>query len=301
MQSQYMRYFLAVYEHLNLTVAAEAVHVSQPALSRSLKRLEDQFGVPLFVRHPRGLEATRFADILARHAQRMDMEYRHALAEIEIANGGSEAMLKIGAGPIWYSQILPDVFSSYLQRHPSARIRVQSGVISTLVPQLLAGQVDLICSTLDFPAQAGLIREPLLKVEHVVVVHKDHPLARGTDDILEPSDLAGFSWIVLADDQVGSSRILSYFAAHDLALPVFSIETSSPTHMFEMLRRGTSLAQIPTLLLPTAERFDLVQLPLRGNFWAANAGICYRSTDTLSPRLTGLIKSIRSFLSQDQT
>ncbi|MGN7871132.1 LysR family transcriptional regulator [Paracoccus sp. 22332] len=296
MQSRALRYFLAVYDSCNLSVAAGQVHVTQPALSRAIRQLEEEMGVPLFERRPHGLEPTRFADILARHGRRMDMEYRHALAEIEMADGGAAAMLRIGAGPIWYSLILPSIFPDFLRENPKVRLKVQSGVISTLVPQLMAGQYDLICSTLDFPAQAGLVRESIFEVEHALIGRREHPLARRLveqPDALSPQEIVGFSWIVLADDQVGTGRILSYFAAHELPPPLISIETSSPTHMFEMLSRGDWLAQIPRRLLPLAERYNLREFPVHGAFWSARAGICYRTTDPPSLALLSLIRRIR--------
>src|SRR5690606_642690 len=97
---------------------AEQVHVTQPALSRAIKQLEEQLGVPLFERRPHGLEPTRFADILARHGRRMDMEYQHALAEIGIAEKGTAQRLRIGAAPIWYSRILPAILPDFLRKHP---------------------------------------------------------------------------------------------------------------------------------------------------------------------------------------
>lgn len=296
MQSRILRYFLAVYDTCNLSAAAEQVHVTQPALSRAIRQLEDQVGVPLFERRPHGLEPTRFADILARHGRRMDMEYRHALAEIEMS-GGAAAILRIGAGPIWYSRILPAIFPAYLRANPRVRLKVQSGVISTLVPQLLTGQFDLICSTLDFPAHAGLIREPIVEVEHALIARRQHPLARamtGNPTALPAQAIGGFPWIVLADDQVGTGRILSFFSSHDMPPPTIEIETSSPTHMFEMLSRGDWLAHIPRRLLLQAERYELYEVPLQGAFWSAQAGICYRTTDLPSPALLGLIQTIRS-------
>lgn len=298
MQSRSLRYFLAVYDSGKLSVAADRVHVTQPALTRSIQSLEEKLGVPLFERHAHSLKPTQFADILVRHARRMDMEYQHALAEINMANGGSEALLRIGAGPIWYSQILPEAFTIYLKEYPLARLRVEAGVISTLLPQLLSGQVDLICSTLDFPMGAGLIREPILNVNHVIIAHESHPLYQEANPsrAFSPQEIHHYSWIILADDHVGTGRILTFFAVHGLPPPHFSLETSSPGHMFEMLTRGPWLAQIPVQMLTQAKRFGLKELPIQGSLWSAQAGICYRATDSLSPQLLNMIKIIKRVL-----
>lgn len=136
MQSRALRYVLAVYDSGNLSVAAERVNITQPAFSKAIQALETDMGVKLFDRRPNGVVPTRYGDILVRHARRMESESRHALAESDAAGGGAESVLKIGAGPVWYSHLLPQVLGPFLTDHPQARIRVHSGVISTLVPAL---------------------------------------------------------------------------------------------------------------------------------------------------------------------
>ncbi len=296
MQSRALRYFLAVYDCGNLSVAAEKVNITQPALSKAIQALEAQLGVKLFDRRPHGVVPTRYGDILVRHARRMDFEYRHALAEIDAAGGGAHSLLRIGAGPLWYSYLLPQVLGRFLTDYPTARVRVQSGVISTLVPALQAGQVDLICTTLDFPPQAGILREPVIEVSHTVIARRDHPLhaSAGPGASASPADIARFRWITLADDEVGSGRIHSYFAANGVPPPRFAIETSSPTHMFEMLARIDLLAHIPVRMVPLARRFGLEPIPVDGTFWTAEAGICYRQTDIPAPHLERIVSMIRA-------
>lgn len=300
MQSRALRYFLAVYDTGNLSVAAERVNITQPALSKAIQALETEMGVKLFERRPHGVVPTRYGDILVRHARRMESEYRHALAEIDAAGGGAESLLRIGAGPLWYSYLLPKVLGPFLADHPQARVRVQSGVISTLVPALQAGQVDLICTTLDFPPQAGIVREPVIEVSHTVVARPDHPLraSAGPDRPATPADIAGYRWITLADDEVGSGRIHSWFAANGLPPPRFAIETSSPTHMFEMLARLDLLAHIPVRMAPLARRFGLEPIAVDGAFWSAEAGICYRQTDIPAPHVERIVTAIRALGSE---
>ena len=237
---------------------------------------------------------TRHGDILVRHARRMEFEYRHALAEIAAA-GGAHSLLRIGAGPLWYTYLLPQVLGRFLADHPQARVRVQSGVISTLVPTLQAGQFDLICTTLDFPPQAGIVREPVIEASHTVMARRDHPLHARAEagSPATAADLSRFRWITLADDEVGSGRIQSYFAANGVP-PRFAIETSSPTHMFEMLARIDLLAHIPVRMVPLARRFGLEPIPVDGAFWTAEAGICYRQTDIPAPNLERMVASIRA-------
>lgn len=105
MYSRLLRHFLAVVEHKGITSAAEELHISQPALTKSIRQLEDNLGVTLFERMPTGVVPTPFGEILARRARLMDLEYRHALAEIHAIKGGAGGTINIGAAPVWMVQI----------------------------------------------------------------------------------------------------------------------------------------------------------------------------------------------------
>src|SRR5215469_9982332 len=109
MHSRLLRHFLGVVEKRNITAAAEALHISQPALTRSIRQLEKTIGVDLFERLPTGVVLTRHGEVLAQRAKLMDLEYKHALAEIKALEQGLSGTLQIGAGPVWITDILPTV------------------------------------------------------------------------------------------------------------------------------------------------------------------------------------------------
>lgn len=292
MHSRLLRHFLAVYDARSLSAAAEAHRISQPALTKSLQTLEQEFGIKLFDRIASGVTPTRYGEVLARRVRLMDIEYRHAVAEIEAMRGGKEGQIRIGAGPVWITRYLPAIVAGYQKQRPEVRIYMESGVIDTLIPQLQRGEFDLVCASLDFPNQPDLVKEALVNIEHIVVASQNHPLAGKADP--EAKDLAGYPWIALAKDQVGTGRILSYFAAYDLQPPQIALETSSTPAMFDLLNLGDYLCHIPKSLLPHAEKFGVVPLPLKGTFWETPAGIIYRQSEHRMPALDRFIKSMRT-------
>jgi DNA-binding transcriptional LysR family regulator len=150
-QSRKITHFLAVAEHLNFTVAATQLNISQPALSRSIKQLEEGLGVPLLERLPTGVVLTRYGEILARRARLMQLDAEHTLLELSALKTGSGGKVRIGAGPLWASVFLPSVIATLQRQHSGYQVEVTSGVIDTLVPAILAGQIDTFCSSLDFP------------------------------------------------------------------------------------------------------------------------------------------------------
>src|ERR1700744_4243460 len=99
MHSRLLRHFLGVVEKRNISAAAETLHISQPALTRSIRQLERAVGVPLFERLPTGVALTKQVEVLSRRVKLMELEYRHALAEISALEQGMAGTLRIGGGP----------------------------------------------------------------------------------------------------------------------------------------------------------------------------------------------------------
>jgi DNA-binding transcriptional LysR family regulator len=273
MHSRLLRHFLKVVERRTITGAADALNISQPALTRSIRQLEKTIGVELFERLPTGVVLTRQGEALARRAKLMELEYRHALAEIAALEQGLAGVLRIGAGPVWITSILPGIVAEFHRQFPKVKIQLTSGVIDTLFPALLEGATDIVCSTLDFPNQPEIVKEPMIRVRHAVVARAAHPLAgRG---VVEPQDLAQYAWLTLAFDHVGVSRLGSYFAANALEPPEIAAETTS-LGIMKILQEDDFLALFPERMLPDVERQGLVRVPIEGTFWESAAGIAYR-------------------------
>ncbi len=289
MQSRVLRHFLAVAEHRNVTSAAEALHISQPALTKSIKQLEASVGVPLFERHQKGVILTLEGEVLARRARLMEVEYQHALAEIAAMKGGIVGTLRIAAGPVWLSTILPPVIAEFHHQYPGVKIKIDLGVINTIVTDLLEGDIDLACVTLDFPPHPEITTEEMLQIRHAVIASATHPLAK--KQIVSAKELAEYSWVVLTRDNIGDRRIGSYFTANGLKPPVMGIETNAIS-MMKIVQAGNFLAHIPERMLPDADKFGLVKIPHEGTFWESSAGIATRTT----PYPKQLVESFKSVL-----
>lgn len=291
MQSKLLHHFLVVAERRNVTAAAEDLHITQPALSRSIHQLEKMIGAKLFDRLPTGVALTRQGEILVRRAKLMELEFQHAVSEIRTLEQGLAGTLRLGAGPVWISTILPPVIAEFHNQFPRVRIRLTSGVINTMVDALLAGDIDLMCGTLDFRARAEITKEPLLRIRHAVVASRTHPLARR--GVVGARDLARYPWLVLADDQIGIGRIGAFFAANGLAPPEIAVESVSIA-MMKILLEGDFLAHFAEQMLPDAEKLGLVRIPHDGMFWEAEAGVAYRTTEhplKMVARFTSMLKA----------
>ena len=276
MQMRLLRHFLGVADRGNITAAAQALNISQPALSKSIRQLEREVGALLFERHLHGVALTREGEVLARRARLMELEFRHALAEISAMEHGLSGVLRVEAGPVWLTTMLPPVVAAFHHQFPRVKVRLTGGVIDTMVPSLIRGDIDVICGTLDFPNHPEFVKEPLIGIRHVVIASRRHPLLKSAGPVSAQA-LTAFPWIVAANDHVGISRIGSYFAANGLTPPNIVIETTS-IPMLKILGHGDFLAHVPEQMLQDAARFDVVKVPHEGTFWDSPAGIAYRLT-----------------------
>src|SRR5687768_7231126 len=117
--------FVAVADERSVSRASERLMVSQPAVSKQLKQLEQALGVPLFDRAPRGVRATQAGELLAGYARRifgLADEAEQAVAELRGLRRGS---LSIAAGTTIGVHLLPDVFVRFRQSHPGVRIDLE--------------------------------------------------------------------------------------------------------------------------------------------------------------------------------
>ncbi len=292
MHSRLLRHFLAVVDHHGVSAAAEGLHISQPALSKSIRNLEESLGVELFERLPTGVVPTRFGEILARRVRLMDLEYRHALTEIQAIKGGTSGVVNIGAGPVWTVRILPPIIAAFHRQQPKVKVGLRTGVIDTLVPALLAGELDVVCASLDFPSHPEIVKEHLVELSHVLIARAAHPLVGRRD--LAAAELLHYPWLALTGDYVGNSRVNSFFAANELDAPRVAVESTSISAILSLLQQGDFIVNIPTLMLPFAETFGVQRIALRGTLWDSPAGIAYRASKSPIPAVNAVCAMIRA-------
>ena len=173
-----LRHFVLVAQHRTFTAAARHAHVSQPALTASIQRLEAQMGARLFDRGPSGATLTAAGAALlprARAAIAAVEEGRRAVAEVLGLDVGS---VRLGAGATVCTYYLPRTLAKFRARHPGVQILLREASQEDLLDALEAGDLDLVILARlakrgggDFlrAASAGLVREKWIDDELVVV------------------------------------------------------------------------------------------------------------------------------------
>jgi DNA-binding transcriptional LysR family regulator len=191
-----LRHFLAVLDSGSFALAAQRTGVSQPAISKSIRALEETLTISLFERGRAGARPTRYADLLASHARVILAEYALAQAELHALSNAAEQDLAIGASLSLAQTLLPKAIARFRRRWPAVTLSVEVGLSTPLFEELLAGNLDFVLSAPEqgFAIDARISRSFLLEERDALLVSARHPLI-GRDSIALP-DLLDYPWIV---------------------------------------------------------------------------------------------------------
>ena len=135
-----VRYFNAVARHGSFSAAAKALGITQPGLTKAVRRLEASLDCMLFTRLPRGVVLTQQGEALLRHASLLDVQIQDARKEVRALAGGAVGELRIGAGPSWLSRALPRIVAELTAEYPQLSFHVVGGYNSTLMESLSSGE-----------------------------------------------------------------------------------------------------------------------------------------------------------------
>jgi LysR family transcriptional regulator, transcription activator of glutamate synthase operon len=193
MELQQLKYFQTVARLGHMTRAAEELYVSQPSLSRSIARLEQELGAPLFDRQGRRIRLNQYGEVLLRRVDFAFEDLELARREITDMVGPEQGVITLCVLPGSGTHLLPRLLNAFRSHHPRIHFRLlqqMQDAIFTALRQLEEGEVDL-CLCLQPPhdeiIQAEwrpILEEDLVLVDHgfadsAILYRVDHPSAPG--------------------------------------------------------------------------------------------------------------------------
>ena len=292
MDTRLLRYFVACVENRTMLAAAEAVHISQPALSKAIANLEQQLGVALLDRRPRGVVPTPFGDTLFRYAKMIDSDMRRAIAEIDAQRGMTRGTIVIGVIPTM-SQVMGRVAQAVLKAHPGLRLKLRVAFSSELTPALTEGELDFAVMLLPGEEPPpGLAFDPLIRTGPVVVVRRDHPLTNGPRASLH--QLGQFQWLI--PDYPVSHRAIIHRSFLDAGLPppLAAIDVSTIVFFDSLILQSDFVTIAPATLLSARTGSELVALETDFVFPPEQVGLAYREHSTLLPGARAVMEIVRT-------
>ena len=174
---RHLQTFLEVAGQRSVGKAADALAITQPAVTRTIRELEDILGVSLFEREGRGIRISHFGEVFLKHAGESLAAVQRGIDSVAQARTFEGPPVRIGTLPTASATFMPDVVAQFLNGGTGSPVTIVSGENRFLLDSLRRGELDLVVGRLAAPeVMSGLSFEPLYSEEVTIVVGAGHPL-----------------------------------------------------------------------------------------------------------------------------
>lgn len=280
MTTEEMRYLVTIAHHRNVGRAADALGLTQPALTRAVARLEAVAGQRLFERHPRGVEPTAAGQVFIARAQQMLVVYEDALRELQLMKAGDLGQLRVGCSPSVDKDLLAAAARRLVLERPAAQLLLVERLTHELLRRLEQGHLDLVIGPLQGAVPPRLVTTPLHVSRLHVVACQGHPLQRRGP--LTLAQVQAEPWMLSA----GPLRrdVDSLMIAAGLPPVNVRIEADSLTHVqFQMLRGTRLLGLCSDWSLRAVSSRGLQRLEVRGLDLQRQMAVLWREGTAVPP------------------
>lgn len=302
MDERQLRNFMAVVEKGSLGRAAETLNISQPALTKSIRRLEERLGVALFDRGSKGMRLTLYGEALQEHARQIATGIDQALREIDAMRAGSEGTVRIAAGPLVSDEILSLAVVRLQRERPGIRINIHTA-IGDPRGGLLAGLYDFVLAVLPLESKPrGFKQKTLLEDRIAVIAATDHPLLRRGR--LGIRDLASATWVLPEASHHHRRRLDNLFHIEGLPPPVPDIECGSTEFIKSVVAQTRHLGLIARMGLHNgrhASDATVREVPLHSPLLVRPIAIIWRENQVLSKSCRIVIEAIEATCRESAT
>jgi DNA-binding transcriptional LysR family regulator len=247
--------FRCVVDHRSVTAAANALGVTQPAVSTQIARLEEAIGFPLFERSGRRLAPTPEGLLFYTEAARVLGEFDRLQAATEQIRAGQLGRLTVASHPWAATALLPGVVARFLDSRPGVELRLisrHSDVVSQLLPT-----ESFEIGIAEMPIDPSAIDLTRYTMRCVAILPPGHPLA--AREVLVPSDLSGLPMVAAARSLQMHGRVAGAFAAAGLPVKI-SVEAELFASVCAMVAAGVGWSIVDPL---SAQRFAHLGIVLR--------------------------------------
>lgn len=288
-----LRLIKAIIDTGSLNKAAAKVHLTQPAISKKVRRLEDRLGHALFWRGQSGMIPTEYAKNLLQLG--VDL-LRHAdilSRQIELSNEYEGLELRVGVSPAIEQFLLGEVMIGMFARHPKLGFKIEISSMSQLIRQIEEGSLDLAVSPYDEALlPPNMLHVPFLVDKFALAVRPEHPLTHKDTYRMKGEDFYQYPFVMPELSTGVRERIETFLAKQDKS-NFTNIECHNFTVAVELARKSNAVAAGPALAFQAEVRKgNLVQIsrPMRDRW---NPSFLLRPETALSSAVTELIEEFR--------
>ena len=289
-----LRLVMAIVEGGSMVRAAEAIGLTQPAVTKAVRDLERDLGVELFARGNRGVTPTVYGEALVRHARCVLAQLVHAAEEIDDLAHGIGGRVAVGTLLAASARLLPRAITRLRIERPRVIVDVVEGTNDRLQPMLLHGDLDMVVGRLsEFRHRAGVHQESLYDEEIVILSRPGHPLA--LDEHLRLADLRSADWILPPPETTLRRQLEKAFFDAALEPPRCAVQSVSLLTNRRLLHETDLIGAWPRgVAADDLAAGRLISLPVRLNEILGPVGVSTRKSARLSPAAQALLSMLHA-------
>lgn len=251
METRDLDYLLSVEKYGGIGKAADALGISQPALTKAIQRMESQVGLPLFERTKNGVLPTVAGALFIARARKIALEYEDALKEMRAIRSGDQGVLRVGYSPTVPNALVLGACRQLMKERPAARLRLRRRLARDLMDLLATGELDLAVAPEPQEDAGEFSAIALFRDTLSVLADEAHPLHRKGN--LRLADLAEQEWLLPGPTIPLRRQVDAAFRQQGLAEPRLRVETDFGSTSLLHLLRGTMM-----LCVAGTESFDML-------------------------------------------
>ena len=283
--SRRYEHFIAAMEQRTLLGAAETVHLSQPALSKSINALEEEYGVKLFDRHPRGLMPTVYGFALEHHARRILLDIQQSKSDLLSIESGANGRVRVGVGQAMVNYV-EEALVELEMEFPGIDNTVITDYAEGLRLALVENRVDVVLGMVNRLVDDEEFETTVIASDPILgLCHKDHEFAWNQVSL---SQLRAKEWIVPERGEVARSALEAHFLLNQIQQPRFRVVTNIPSLVGRYVRDSQLLSLSPAGSFSEYEAFDLAWFKIKNFNFERQVGIVRRAGVASSPLTTAL-------------
>jgi len=288
-----LRHVLALANHGNFRRAAEALNLTQPALTKSIHGLEESLGVKLFDRHPRSIVPTAFGKVVIERARAVISEFEGIKREIDMMGGLDIGELAVGAEAVFAENPVGPAVGHLVDSHPGLRLRICIDDNDHLIEALHARNIDFFIADIsisDSYEEFEII--PLYRQRIVYFCRPGHPLLKRTEislNDLHDYRLAAPKNVGHAPYRYGKKGIMTAEISRNKH-GGFAIECESYPMLKKIVQSSNCLSIAPiAVIVDELQAGALAELSVEESEFYSQPGVVYLRKHTLSPAAEALI------------
>lgn len=279
MELRDLRYFLAIAELGQVNRAADRAGRTQPALSKSIRRLEEQIGAKLVVRNGRTIQLTAVGEALLIRARAVCQLVDESTEELASVAQGNLGLIRIGTVPTAADSVLPAAFKRLTAEQSRIHFQVTLGMTDLLRKLLRTGEVDLVVCPLVESDKGEFGCQTLGSDDLVVAARRQHALTRKS---VRLKDLLDYEWLLSLKTNASRQWLEQRFRSRGLPAPVIRVETNSVRMLREIIAQTDLITFMSRRDLKVHGEPELVEIALTETTMKREMGVLY-SRDRLAP------------------